>query len=85
MADGEMTLKLDAASLSALDAEAKAIGLAPDDYARLLLQDALGIGDRWAISEARLEEYDRTGEAIPIEEAFDMLRKMVAERRARRK
>jgi hypothetical protein len=71
MADGEITIKLDEATISALDAKAKAAGLTPDDYARNVIQVAVGVLDRWAISKARLAEYDRTGVSFPAEQVFD--------------
>jgi hypothetical protein len=84
MADGEVTIKLDDASITALDAKAKAAGLTPDDYARQVVQEALGTIDHWAIARARAAEFDRTGEGMTVDEAFDRLEAMVAERRAKR-
>ncbi|MDB5431503.1 MAG: hypothetical protein JWP35_2619 [Caulobacter sp.] len=83
MADGEMIIKLDDATISALDAKARAAGLTRDDYARSVIQEAVGVEDRWAISRARLAEYDRTGKSFPAEQVFDEVEAMMAERLAK--
>ncbi|MBR7620667.1 hypothetical protein JKL49_14840 [Phenylobacterium sp. 20VBR1] len=69
MADGELTLKLDDDTARRLKAAADAAGQAVEDYAQALITDRLD--DRWSESVRRLEEYDRTGESLSVQEALD--------------
>lgn len=83
MADGELTLKLDDDTVRRLKAAAEAAGRPVADYAAELLSGALA--DRWSLSLRRLEEYDRTGEYVPLEEALTEFRVAVEERLAKRR
>jgi hypothetical protein len=69
MADGELTLKLDDDTARRLKAAADAAGQAVEDYAQALIVDRLD--DRWSESVRRLEEYDRTGESLSVQEALE--------------
>ncbi|WP_340644041.1 hypothetical protein [Phenylobacterium sp.] len=69
MADGELTLKLDDDTVRRLKAAADAAGRAVEDYAQTLIAD--GLDDRWSESLRRLEEYDRTGESLSVQEALE--------------
>ncbi|MBP6546015.1 MAG: hypothetical protein KA220_04800 [Phenylobacterium sp.] len=69
MADGELTLKLDHDTARRLKAAADAAGQAVEDYAQALIADRLD--DRWSESVRRLEEYDRTGESLSVQEALE--------------
>lgn len=69
MADGELTLKLDDDTARRLQAAADAAGRPVGDYAAALIAE--GLPDTgWSESLRRLEEYDRTGEHITVEEAL---------------
>jgi len=83
MADGELILKLDDDTLRRLQAAADAVGVSIDGYAADVLAGALA--DRWSVSLRRLEEYDRTGEYVPLEEALAEFRGAVEERLTKRK
>jgi hypothetical protein len=67
MADGEITVKLDAETERRLKEAAAAAGRSVDDYAHDLIVDALD--DGWAGAERALEEYERTGVSYSVEEA----------------
>ena len=68
MADGELTLNLDADTARRLKAAADAAGVPVSDYARDLIAD--GLGHDWSESLRRLEAYDRTGEHMSLEEGL---------------
>jgi|GEM_PF-2187225 len=72
MADGTVTISLDDETARKLAVAAEQAGESPELFAVRLLTGALE-ADRWAITHARLDEYDRTGEAKeagPILERF---------------
>lgn len=83
MADGELTLKLDDETARRLQEAADAAGRPVADYAAGLISEGLEDDADWAESLRRLEEYDRTGESVPLEEAMavfhDELEKRLAE------
>ena len=83
MADGELTLRLDDETARRLQAAAEAAGRSVDDYASGLI--AAGLEEGWAEDLRRLEEYDRTGEYISLEEGLTFFRNAVEERLAARK
>ena len=87
MADGSlprtMMLTLDDATIARLETAARASGEAPEVYASKFLAIALEAED-WAEDVRRLEEYDRTGEWISVDEAFAHLEARIAERRIQR-
>jgi predicted transcriptional regulator len=87
MADGSLTstltLTFDDATIARLEEAARATGEAPEVYASKFLARALEAED-WAEDVRRLEEYDRTGEWISVDEAFAHLDARIAERRAKR-
>lgn len=80
MADGELTLKLDDDTARRLEAAAAAAGRSVDDYARTLISE--GLDDRWSESIRRLEEYDRTGESLSVQEALEHFDNTLQDRRA---
>jgi hypothetical protein len=80
MADGGLTLKIDAALGEQLRAAARAAGRPVDEYASGLLSD--GLRDEWSTSLERLAEYDRTGEFYPADQVFAEVRQIVADRLA---
>ncbi|WP_339928997.1 hypothetical protein [uncultured Brevundimonas sp.] len=53
---------------------------APADYALQVLEQA--IGDDWTEEARRLAAYDRSGEAVPVEEALSVFRSDLADRLA---
>jgi hypothetical protein len=82
MADGELKLKLDDDTARRLQAAAAA-GLPVADYAAELISDGLAAPDpRWREAYAALEEYDRTGEGVSLEEALAEFRTALDERLA---
>jgi hypothetical protein len=81
MADEPLTLKLHS-DVSALLREAAALaGEAPEIFAERLLVHALET-DRWAISEARFDEYKRTGMAEDADAVFQRVRDRILHRLA---
>ena len=82
MPDG-FDIHLDPDRAARLKAAADAAGLAPADYALSVLDHALETD--WSESLRRLEEFDRTGESVPLEEALEEFRHAVKERLAGRK
>lgn len=85
MADRDLKLTLDPDRYAALQAAAEEAGESTEAFAARLIARGLA-NDDWAISEARLEEYRRTGVAEDAEEVFrdvrEHLLKRLAERRA---
>lgn len=73
MADGEVTVKLDAETTQRLAAVAEAAGQTVTDYVRDLIKDSLS-DDDWAEDLAALDEYDRTGVSYSVEEAVEHFR-----------
>ena len=67
MADG-FQIEIDAEMAERLKAAAQAAGVEPATYALEVLGSALD--SDWTESLKRLEEYDRTGESISLEEAL---------------
>jgi hypothetical protein len=85
MADGEMTLKLDAETLAEVSQAAAAAGVSPEDWALKIVREAAADRASWAETYARLDEFDEEGgEGYTVDEAFDELDRLVAERRASR-
>jgi predicted DNA-binding protein len=68
MADGEITVKLDAETEQRLKDAADAAGRSVDDYVRELIVD--GLDDDWAEDVRIAKEYDRTGVSYSVEEAM---------------
>lgn len=79
MADGSVTIPLDDDTARRLAAAAEQAGESPDAFASRLLIRALE-HDSWTISHARLDEYDRTGEA---KEAGPVLERFLSNLRVR--
>ena len=79
MADGELTLKLDDATVRRLQAAADAVGQPIDSYAADVLAGAVS-GEDWAEDYRRAAEYDRTGKYVSLEEALTEFRDAVDER-----
>ena len=73
MADGSLTLKLNADAAARLEAAAAQAGESTEAFAERLLLGALRTDD-WAIANARIEEYERTGVAEEAEVFFDRMR-----------
>lgn len=73
MADGHLTIPLDDETVQHLKAAAEAAGETPEAFARRAVDLALE-ADRWAIADARIAEYDRTGNAIDAEDFVARLR-----------
>jgi predicted DNA-binding protein len=69
MADGELTVKVDAETAQRLEALAEAAGQSVAEYVRDLIVDSLPEDD-WAEDIAALEEYDRTGVSYSVEEGM---------------
>jgi len=78
MADGSVTIELDADLGARLKDAAAAAGRSPDEMAANLIQH--GLDDDWAETRARLAEYDRTGESVDAHEAMAELRARLVER-----
>jgi len=83
MADGELTLKLDDETARRLQAAADAAGRSVGDYAAGLISEGL-TDTSWTESLRRLDEYDRTGESITVEEALAHFDSELEERLAAR-
>ena len=70
--------------ISALLREAAELaGESPEAFAERLLLRALET-DRWAISEARIDEYERTGVAEDADVVFERIRDRIRERLAQK-
>jgi hypothetical protein len=83
MADGEITLKLDAQTLARLSEQATEAGETVEAIAAGLLEAVTRDTDH-EIALRRLEHFDRYGgKTMTVDEAFDELRRRVAEKRAR--
>ena len=82
MADGELTLNLDDATLARLREEADAVGRPVEDYAASLI--TTNFDDRWASSLEALAEYDRTGVSYSLEEGMAVFDAAVERRLARK-
>jgi hypothetical protein len=85
MTDRELKLVLDPDRYAVLQAAAEDAGESVEAFATRLITRGLKHDD-WAISEARVEEYRRTGVAEEAETVFrdvrDHLQKRLAERQA---
>ena len=81
MADGA-DIHIDAERAERLKAAAEVAGLSPEAYALKALDRAMD--DDWAEALASLEEFDRTGQSVPAEEALEAFRRNVEQRRAQR-
>jgi hypothetical protein len=79
MADG-FDIHLDDARAGRLKAAAAAAGLAPADYALSVLDHALDAD--WTESLRRLETFDQSGVAVPLEDALDAFARAVEQRLA---
>lgn len=83
MADGEITLKLSSQALKRLTEEALEAGETVEAVASGWLEAATSDFDH-AIALQRLADFDRNGgKTMTVDEAFDELRRRVAEKRAR--
>lgn len=82
MADG-FDIRIEHEQAERLRAAAEAAGAQPEDYARQLLAQALEAD--WAEDHARISEYERTGEAVGVEEAMARFRADVETRLTARK
>jgi hypothetical protein len=78
MADGGLTIELDAALVARLREAADAVGRSAEDYASELI--AQGLSDRWAEARASLARYDRTGEHVDAKAALAASRGRLVER-----
>jgi hypothetical protein len=81
MADGSLTLKLDQDVAARLEEAAAQAGESAEVFARRLLANALET-DGWAIANARIEEYERTGVAEDAETFFERVRSNIFRSRA---
>ena len=85
MADGSfnksLTLDLDEATFARLEQDAALAGEPVAVFAKRLISEGLQPGS-WAIAQARLDEYDRTGEALSVEEVFAGVKARLAQRLA---
>lgn len=84
MADG-FDIHIDPEHAAHLRAAAEAKGIEPAAYARELLEAALDAADPWAVSRARLAEYDRTGAYVAADEALANFRTGLEARLAARR
>lgn len=73
MADGELTVRVDAETAERLEALAEAAGQSIGEYVRDLIVESLP-DDDIADDLAALEEYDRTGVSYSVEEAVTHFR-----------
>jgi hypothetical protein len=81
MADGPLTLSLHADVSALLREAAELAGASPEVFAERLLVHALET-DRWSISEARYDEYKRTGVAEDADVVFQQARDRILQRLA---
>ncbi|MDQ0463176.1 plasmid stability protein [Caulobacter ginsengisoli] len=84
MADGEITLKLDAETVRKLQRAAAEAGVSMETKGAEILADGLADAEGWAIVAERLEEFDRTGEARPANEVLAEFRARIEARLAGR-
>jgi Ribbon-helix-helix protein, copG family len=82
MADG-FSFDVDAELAERLSAAAADAGVSREAYVRALLEQESQGGPGWVIARARAYDFDRTGEAMTVDEAFAELDALVLERRAR--
>ena len=68
MADGGLTIELDAELATRLREAAKAAGRSTDDYASELISQ--GLAEDWTDARSSLAEYDRTGEYVDATQAL---------------
>ncbi len=66
MADGHLTIPLDEDAADQLQAAADAVGQSPEAYAARAIALVLET-ERWAIADARIDDYERTGVAEDAE------------------
>jgi len=78
MADGGLTIELEASLGARLKEAAEAAGETADEYAARVLADALA--DDWAAAKASLAHYDRTGEFVDAGKALAENRARLVER-----
>lgn len=83
MIDRNLTLALPAEVLERLQAIAQEAGEPVEAFAARLIARGLEY-DEWAISEARLDEYDRTGVSEPAEAVFKHVRSRLRQKIAAR-
>lgn len=81
MADGSLTLKIEGDTAARLEEAAAQAGESAEAFANRLLAGALKT-DRWAISNARIDEYERTGVAEDAEVVFARLRARMSQKLA---
>ena len=81
MADETLILKLHGDVSALLREAADLAGEAPELFAERLLIHALE-ADRWSISEARFDEYKRTGVAEEADVVFQRVRDRILQRLA---
>lgn len=79
MADG-FDIHLNEDQALRLKAVADASGLAPAEYAIQVLEQA--IADDWAEEARRLAAFDRSGQALPVEEVLAVFRSDLSDRLA---
>lgn len=86
MADGALTLTLDDATVARLAEAAALVGQTPEAYAADRLAETLSptLAHDWTEANARLAEYDRTGEYVTLEEWSAAFKADVEARLARR-
>ena len=78
MADGGLTLELDAELVARLEEAAKAVGRSTEEYAAELI--AQGLAYDWREARASLALYDRTGEYLDAKQALANSRARLVER-----
>jgi predicted transcriptional regulator len=78
MADGGLTIELQAGLAERLKEAARAAGRSTDDFASELI--AQGLADDWTEARASLAEYDRSGEFVDAKEALAAARTRLLER-----
>lgn len=83
MADTKLTLQLDDKRIAALRKAAEEAGESAEAFAERLIVRGLKHDD-WAISEARIEDYERTGVAENAETVFAHVREHLSRRLAER-
>jgi hypothetical protein len=81
MADGSISLELDARAAALLAQAAKAAGETPSQFATHLVEQAL-FAQSDAITLESLAEYRRTAETVSVDEGFAELKSRIAARRA---
>lgn len=79
MSDGSLMLKLHGDISALLRDAAEQAGESAEVFAERLLLNALET-DRWAIAEARIDEYERTGVAEDADVVFQRVRDRIRER-----